>query len=66
MINTMTAAAFVIVISITYKQFVAILNRDIFSGKEFNDQLVNTAHIGIVPYIVPYVKGLRHKTGEGN
>jgi hypothetical protein len=53
-------------ISIINKQSVAISNRDIFSGKEFNDQLINTAHIGIVPYIVPYVKGLRHKTGEWN
>jgi len=51
-------------ISVKYKQSVAILNRDIFPGKEFIYQLVHTAHIGIVLYIVPHVKVLRHKTGE--
>jgi hypothetical protein len=66
MINTMTAAALLIVISVINKQFVAIINCDIFPGKEFKDQLVNTAHMGIVPYIVPYVNGLKHKTGEEN
>jgi hypothetical protein len=65
-INTVAAPAFVIIISVINKQSVAIFNHDIFSAKEFIDQLLSTAHIGIVLYIVPHVKGLGHKTGEWN
>ena len=64
--GTVTATTFMPFVPVISKKFVTIINSNASPGENFLNQLIITAHTGIVPYVVPPVNVLEILKEGGN